>query len=221
MTLDLRATYDLGQRVSDEPVIQVCENFLQTNEIADLIAVAQANLQRAVVSDAKAGAVSPGRTNQNCWVRHRQTEAIGRLGDRLSQLVGLSLDQAESFQVIHYQETQEYRPHYDAWDASTERGQRCMAQGGQRLVTCLLYLNTVAEGGSTCFPQLDLEVRAIQGRLLLFHNCEPGTNLRHPHSLHGGQPVRRGEKWACNLWFRERRYPTASAAKSSGFKRVI
>lgn len=206
MTLNLRHHYDIGQRVNDEPLIQVCENFLQADEMADLIAAAQSHLQRAVVSDAKAGAVSPGRTNQNCWVGHRQSQAIGRLCDRLSQLIGLPLQQAESLQVIHYKETQEYRPHYDAWDASTERGQRCMARGGQRLVTCLLYLNDVTEGGGTYFPQLDLEVRAIQGRLLLFHNCEPGTTLRHPDSLHGGQPVLRGEKWACNLWFRERSY---------------
>jgi len=34
----------------------------------------------------------------------------------------------------------------------------------------------------------------------------PGTDSRHPLSLHGGQPVLVGEKWAANLWFRERDY---------------
>ncbi|NJN29398.1 MAG: 2OG-Fe(II) oxygenase [Synechococcales cyanobacterium RM1_1_8] len=218
----LRSSYDLGQQVNDAPLIYVFEDFLGESECAALIAAAQGHLQRAVVSDAKSGAVSEGRTGQNAWVRHRHTPEIGALCDRISALVNLPLDQAESLQVIHYAETQEYRPHYDAWDGNTERGDRCMAQGGQRLVTCLLYLNAVAAGGGTCFPKLDLEIRAIPGRMVLFHNCYPATSLRHPASLHGGLPVLAGEKWACNLWFRERRYgPAPAVPKTSGFKRVI
>jgi len=125
-------------------------------------------------------------------------------------VVGIGLEYAESLQVVHYAETQEYAPHYDAWDAGTERGQRCMAKGGQRMVTCLLYLNEPEEGGGTSFPNLDMEVRARKGRMLLFHNCHPNSVIRHPDSLHGGMPVLSGEKWACNFWFREREYQTGT-----------
>jgi len=222
MTVQILQQYDIGQQVNDEPVIYVFEDFLRANEMAELIAAAQFNLQRAVVSDAKIGKVSLSRTGQNCWVRHRQTAVIGGLCDRVSALVGLPLTQAESLQVIHYAETQEYKPHFDAWDASTDRGKRCMERGGQRLVTCLLYLNEVESGGGTCFPKLDMEVRAVQGRMVLFHNCQAGTNLRHPASLHGGLPVEAGEKWACNLWFRERSCRgDRTHPKVSGFSRVI
>jgi prolyl 4-hydroxylase len=220
MTLQIRQQYDLGQRVNGDPIVYVFEGFLREAEITDLIAAAQSNLHRAVVSDSKSGSISAGRTGQNCWVSHRQTQAIGELCDRIAQIVGLPLAQAESLQVIHYAETQEYKPHFDAWDPATERGKRCMERGGQRLVTSLLYLNDVAAGGGTCFPKLDMEVRALQGRMVLFHNCYPGTNQRHPESLHGGLPVEAGEKWACNLWFRERNYQ-AVPAKTSGFTRVI
>ncbi|WP_052481154.1 prolyl hydroxylase family protein [Gilvimarinus agarilyticus] len=111
---------------------------------------------------------------------------------------------AESLQMIHYGPAQEYAAHFDAWDPATERGERCMAKGGQRLVTCLLYLNDVGAGGATGFPELGLEVPAKRGRMLVFYNCYPGTNVRQPKSLHGGLPVLRGEKLACNFWFRER-----------------
>ncbi len=222
MTLPIQSQYNIGQQVNDEPIVYVFEDFLQDHETSALIAAAQANLQRAVVSDDKAGKISTGRTGQNCWVRHRQTEVIAALCDRISKLVNIPLTHAESLQVIHYAETQEYRPHFDAWDAGTERGKRCMERGGQRLVTCLLYLNDVEAGGGTCFPKLDMEVRAIKGRMVLFHNCHTGTALRHPASLHGGLPVEAGEKWACNLWFREHNYhKTPAAPKTSGFKRVI
>jgi prolyl 4-hydroxylase len=117
---------------------------------------------------------------------------------------------AESYQVVHYGPGQEYRAHFDGWDAGTDRGKRCMERGGQRLVTTLLYLNHVEAGGATGFPKLELNVNPLPGSLLLFHNCHPGTNLRHELSLHGGLPVNAGEKWAANLWFRERRYQRRS-----------
>lgn len=226
MGLDICRDYGLGQKVNDDPLVYVFENFLSDVEINELVTVAEARLQRALVTAEKSGVVSQGRTGRNCWIPHHQTPIISRLSRRISDLIDIPLDNAESFQAIHYHQTQEYKPHYDAWEAHTERGQRCMVRGGQRLVTCLLYLNDVAEGGGTCFPKLDLEVRAVQGRMVVFHNCKPGTNTRHPASLHGGLPVVKGEKWACNLWFREKSRdtkaaPKVTAAKPSGFTRVI
>lgn len=58
-----------------------------------------------------------------------------------------------------------------------------------------------------CFPQ--------QGKLICFSNVIEGTNKLHPDSLHSGCPVRNvtdpatgmvipAEKWAFNLWFREK-----------------
>lgn len=222
MELHIRREYPSGQRVNDEPSLYVFEDFLREAEITDLIAAAQTNLQPALVTADQSGVISQGRTGRNCWVRHHQTPAISELSTRISELIGIPLDHAESLQVIHYGETQEYAPHYDAWDAETERGKRCMERGGQRLVTCLLYLNDAIAGGGTCFPHLDLEVRALRGRMLVFHNCLPGSTIKHPDSLHGGLPVIQGEKWACNLWFREKSCQLAPATpKTTGFKRVI
>jgi len=74
-----------------------------------------------------------------------------------------------------------------------------MVKGGQRMVTCLLYLDEPEEGGATSFPNLDMEVIARKGRMLLFHNCHPNSIIRHPDSLHVGMSVLSGEKWACNF----------------------
>ena len=208
MGLDIRHDYDSGKSINEEPLICVFEDFLSDVEISEFITAAEAKLQPALVTAEKFGVVSQGRTGQNCWVPYSQTPVIHGLATRISTLIDLPLDNAESFQVIYYHETQEYKPHYDAWEAETVRGQRCMTRGGQRLVTCLMYLNDVEAGGGTCFPKLDIEVTAVRGRMVVFHNCVSGTNQRHPASLHGGLPVIKGEKWACNLWFREKsRYP--------------
>lgn len=195
------------QVLSHSPFVQRVEGFVGDEERQALLDAARPKLQRALVSAAHAGVESAGRTGRNCWIPHATTPTIDALAHRIAALAALPLSHAESFQIIHYAESEEYRPHYDAWEAGTERGQRCMVRGGQRLVTCLVYLNDVSSGGATCFPKLQLEVPARAGDLLMFHNCRPGTITRHPDTLHGGMPVLEGEKWAANLWFRERPRP--------------
>ena len=74
------------------------------------------------------------------------------------------------------------------------------------MVTCLLYLNDLEDGGRTSFPILGMEIGAKKGRMVQFHNCHEGSTARHRDSLHGGMPVLKGGKWACNFWFRELMY---------------
>jgi prolyl 4-hydroxylase len=229
MALKLRKFYETGNKVNDEPLVCVFENFLSNKEVEHILAAAEPKLKQALVSAAKSGVPSAGRSGSSCWIPQGFDEVIEELSLRIAEVVGNGLEYAESLQVIHYAESEQYAPHFDAWDKATERGQRCMHKGGQRMVTCLLYLNDVEEGGGTCFPNLDMEIRAEKGRMVLFHNCHEGSTVRHPDSLHGGMPVLKGEKWACNFWFRELEYQapetvpsrTADAAKPPTFGRVI
>ncbi len=210
MAIALKSDYGQGLVASEDPMVVVLEKFVSDEEVDALVSAAKDQLRRAFVSAEREGVTSDGRTGSNCWVSHQHNPVIGGLAERVSEFVGIPLEYAESFQVIHYGETQEYRAHYDAWDPTTVAGARCMERGGQRLVTCLIYLNDVPAGGSTGFPHLDMEVLAKRGRMLIFHNCRTGTSDRHPDSLHAGMPVEKGEKWACNLWFREKPYQQTS-----------
>lgn len=215
MAAKLRKFYETGNPVNDAPLVCVFENFLSDSEVEHVLAATAPKLEQALVSSAKSGVTSAGRSGSNCWIPHGYDAVIEKLSLRIAEIVGISLEYAESLQVIHYSETEQYAPHYDAWDKATERGQRCMAKGGQRMVTCLLYLNDVEEGGGTSFPNLDMEIRAKKGRMVLFHNCLEGSTVRHPDSLHGGMPVLKGEKWACNFWFRELPYQSCETVPSS------
>lgn len=193
-----------GRVLSSDPFICVFDDYVSAVEVEHILAAGATLLAPALVTGPNEGVVSSTRTGRNCWIAHRHDEVIAGVCERISELAGLPLENAESLQLIHYDHSQEYAPHFDGWDASTEDGQRCMARGGQRLITGLLYLNDVPMGGGTSFPNLQLEVQARKGRLLLFHNCLLGGTVCHPNSLHGGMPVQQGQKWACNLWFRER-----------------
>jgi len=229
MAVQTRDFYETGREVNAEPLVCVFEDFLSASEMEELLSAAKPKLTPALVSSADSGVVSTGRTGSTCWIPLNHNKTIADLVLRIADIVGISLENAESLQVVHYGPTQEYSPHYDAWVAESDSGKRCMERGGQRLVTCLLYLNDVAEGGGTSFPKLDMEIRAKKGRMVIFHNCQPGQTLRHPNSLHGGMPVIEGEKWACNLWFRERVFQSPAAVPGNNlssstqpkFSRVI
>ncbi len=205
MTTNLRKFYETGNQVHDDSVVCVFEDFLAEEEIQALLAAVKPKLKlklkQALVSAGQTGVESAGRSGSNCWIPHGLYPVIEELSLRVAEVVGIGLEYAESLQVVHYAETQEYAPNYGAWDAGTERGQRCMAKGGQRMVTCLLYLDEPEEGGGTSFPNLDMEVRARKDRKLLFHNCYPSSVIRHPDSLHVGMPVLSGEKWPAIFGF--------------------
>lgn len=203
MTLPtLRRPSPEGQIRCLEPLVWTVDEVVSAAECAHIIDLAEPDRVRAQVSDEAAGRTSAGRTNDVVWVPHATTPTTTAVCQRLADLVGLPLVNAEAMQVICYEVGQEYRPHFDAYDLSTPRGQRCCARGGQRLVTVLVYLCDVEAGGATGFPKLDLTVDPRRGRTLFFHNCGPGSDVRDPRTLHAGLPVERGRKWAFNLWFR-------------------
>lgn len=215
------------QILNHHPLVMTLDNILSAEEALGLIELARKKLDRARVSFDDSYGVTDGRSGQNCWLRYADYPLAKRIGYRIAKLAGIPLENAESLQVLHYGTEQEYRAHYDAYDLSTARGQRCCRYGGQRLVTALVYLNTVEEGGGTAFPRLGLEVSPATGRMVLFQNTDEDVSKPHQASLHAGMPVTQGEKWAFNIWFHVRpmkekqvfdapEAPTGSDAKSLG-----
>ena len=157
-----------------------------------------------MVSGNSKGMISNGRTGSNNWIGHNFDKITRKVSKKISELVGIPIENAESFQIIHYDKNQEYRNHYDGWEHNkSEKTLRNMKYGGQRLLTCLCYLNDVEEGGGTKFTKLNLTVKAKKGRIVVFKNVLENSNIRHPKSEHAGMPVMKGEKYAFNLWFRE------------------
>jgi len=76
---------------------------------------------------------------------------------------------------------------------------------GNRYATVLTYLHTPDAGGATIFPTANLRVPAKQGNAVLFWDLDP-TNKGDYASLHGGEPVEAGTKWAMTKWIRESKY---------------
>ena len=190
--------------INNSPKVYIINNFLTDEECEHFINISKDNIKPALVSGDKEGYVSNGRTGQNCWLKHNFDSITKSVANKISEEVGIPIENAEAFQIIYYDKTQEYKQHYDGWlfDGS-EKSKRNMKYGGQRMKTALVYLNDVESGGGTKFTKLNMEVNAEKGKLLVFENVHSGTNKRHELSEHAGMPVIEGEKWAFNLWFRE------------------
>jgi hypothetical protein len=57
--------------------------------------------------------------------------------------------------VLRYVDGQKYEPHYDYFHDTVNTR---IENGGQRIVTMLMYLSTPDEGGETVFPDADRKV---------------------------------------------------------------
>ena len=190
--------------INNSPKVYIINNFLTDKECDHFINISRNQIKPALVSGDKEGYVSNGRTGQNCWLKHNFDDITKSVANKISKEVGIPIENAEAFQIIYYDKTQEYKQHYDGWlFDDSEKSKRNMKYGGQRMKTALVYLNDVESGGGTKFTKLNLEVNAEKRKLLVFENVHSGTNKRHELSEHAGMPVIEGEKWAFNLWFRE------------------
>jgi prolyl 4-hydroxylase len=188
---------------SSDPIIYVVDDFISEDECQEFINCSKGKLQPATVVGLDNEQKLKDRTNEFAWLEHHANESIHEVSKRLSILVQMPIRNAEMFQVVHYERGTEYKPHFDSFDQSTELGKKYWEPGGQRMITALIYLNDVEDGGATYFPELNISITPKKGNVLVFHNTISETTNINPRSLHAGMPVSSGEKWAANLWFRE------------------
>jgi prolyl 4-hydroxylase len=79
-----------------------------------------------------------------------------------------------------------------------------MDDTNKRIHTFILALNDTYDGGETHFPNLNTSYKLNAGDALFFDTLNI-FGWMTSKALHGGLPVKSGEKWICNLWIRE--YP--------------
>lgn len=151
--------------------------------------------------------VSDGRTSTNAWCVDvcEEDEVAMRLGARLSDLVGLPETNAESLQLLRYEESQFYDIHHDyIWHHRDKRG-------GPRILTVFMYLNDVQEGGGTNFDQLNITIAPKRGRVVIWPSVldEEPLDIDYRTS-HQALPVLKGIKYGANAWFHLRDFKTAN-----------
>ncbi|MES2887066.1 MAG: 2OG-Fe(II) oxygenase [Pseudomonadota bacterium] len=188
--------------VMASPRVIVFGNLLSAEECAGLREAAAPRLSRSetVKVDTGGSEVNESRTSQGMFFMRGENDVCKRFEARVAALLNWPLDHGEGLQILRYGPGAEYRPHYDYFDPNHSGTQAILKRGGQRVGTLVTYLNTPTCGGATTFPDVGLEVQAIQGNAVFFSYDRPEPSTR---TLHGGAPVLKGEKWVATKWLRQ------------------
>lgn len=192
--------------VMDGPVIFAFERFLPEPVCDWLIEQAASGAKPALVYDAQTGLGrrENARTNAaTLFDLTRMTVTLALVRERIARAAGLSVPGLEWSQVLHYGVGQTFDWHVD-WLDPTQPGYAAdLASRGQRIATCLVYLNDDYEGGETAFMAGGLRHRGRKGDALLWANTLPAGEI-DLRTRHAGLPPTRGEKWVLSQWLRER-----------------
>ena len=197
------------RRVSASPTLVLIDALITIPVCWWFMAQAQGRLERAIVGDPNAGrwGTDPNRTGDSAGFGLLDIElAMVLAQDRLVRATGMVLHQLESPQVLSYQVGQQYRLHADYFNPEYPAFADMLALMGQRVATCLTWLNEDFEGGETDFPRAKFRHKGKTGDAMLFMNVTPDQKP-DPVSVHAGLPVTRGRKWLLSQWVRDRVQP--------------
>ena len=165
----------------------VIENFLSENERIHIKQEAKSKLHVSTV-DKDRRVDEQIRKSETAWLS-TEDPIVRSVVERCVSRTDRPIENCEQLQVLRYREGGHYNPHQDVFYQDKNK----------RLYTFIIALNDEYEGGETAFPYLDEKYKLKAGDALFFHTLD-NYGLDTTDALHGGQPVKSGEKWVCNLW---------------------
>jgi prolyl 4-hydroxylase len=181
---------------------EIMENFLTPEECDAIIKHSKDKLLDSEVVSGKDHKI---RNSKQVWIE-KENLLVKKIYDKLSAKFNIPIENAENLQVVNYKPNQYYNEHHDACCDNNNSCRDFVKRGGQRILTILIYLNNEFTDGETYFKNLNLKIKPPKGSAIIFRPLAEGTNKCHPLALHAGLPITTGEKWICNVWFRERKF---------------
>jgi prolyl 4-hydroxylase len=186
----------------DPPVI--IDSVLSPEECQYIIEKATPLFTRSGVVGANA--TDSSRTSETAWI-DKADPVAQKVFSRVLELTGKSIENCENLQVVRYNPGTYYRSHHDSCCDDSEGCLGFEKDGGQRVATLLIYLNSEFTDGETHFPEHgDLKIKADPGSAIFFRPLARDVNKCHPKALHAGLPISTGTKYVCNVWVREDKF---------------
>jgi len=194
------------------PYVVSFSNFLSDEEVDAMIDKAgdlrRSTDQGSVDEDGVQEQVkSQGRTSENAWCDAdcESDPLVEGVSNRISQVTQIPPSHFESFQVLRYQNGQEYKRHHDM----SEEDNNILC--GARILTFFLYLSDVEEGGGTRFTDMDnpVTMQPVRGSAILWPSVlDEDPTKQDPLTHHQALPVTKGVKFAANHWIHQYDYRT-------------
>ena len=187
------------------------ENFFSPEECKEYMNMAlQSDERDGLMKVQKSATFSPlaqSKRTSTTWYCH--FEKVPALLAKAQQLLqSIEIEQMEEPQIVRYQMGQEFSWHYDEIPSNQ------LQNGGQRIGTLLVYLNTLQQnsGGGTIFRDLKdpnneiLTMKPKEGSALLFFPAY-ANGTPDDRTLHKGEKVYENEsKMIAQMWIHQRSY---------------
>lgn len=169
--------------VCREPFIQIVDDFLNDSEILHVSSLAADKdaLQRNGI------AAHFDQTGYSFEYPVSKDPLLREIGERIAGITGVRNKIANTFRYRHYMAGQGHPPHLDTYNIG----------GFTLVITAIVYLNDVAEGGETHFPHARPEPVSIEckrGRLAIWHGHKPDMAV-DTSAYHAGSAVKCGNKF--------------------------
>ena len=193
--------------LSESPRLLAVSGMIAPDVCDWIIAQSSARLVRAELYDPETGKPIPGTETRLNRIAHFDLAGTNLANifvqARMAATIGAPMPMLEPFAVLHYAPGEEYGEHYDYLDPAIPAYAAELAQRGQRVATCLMYLNDDYEGGETDFPKLDVSFKGKKGDALIFFSVD-ASGRPDARTVHAGRTPTRGEKWLLSQFFRNR-----------------
>ncbi|MET0786883.1 MAG: 2OG-Fe(II) oxygenase [Paenisporosarcina sp.] len=188
----------------------ILRNFMEPKHCDEIIAIVKqrpSQIQRSKGLELTTGhhIISEHRTSSELFFRHGENPIIAEYERRIAEMTGLPVEFGEGFQFAWYKEGEYFKNHHDYFHEEYGGTQSILSRGGQRLITFMIYLNTLPEGagGETEFTHIGLKVRPEKGKAVVFWNVMPNWQL-DDSTAHAALPPAPGyEKYLLTKWIRK------------------
>jgi prolyl 4-hydroxylase len=189
-----------------DPPVLVGDGFLSRVECRQLIREYETLLSRSTVyGEDGSNNIDSSRTSSTTFLPPGEPGSIvATVERRASALLSVPIKQLETLQLLRYEPAEKYDPHWDYFLNGPDAD-------NNRTMTALVYLNDLEsgdDGGGTHFPNLNLEIRPMTGRVVVWHNCSAVRGEAavakdcDDRTLHAGLPPTKSVKYALNIWSR-------------------
>ena len=182
---------------------EIIPNIITEKQNQEILEYARPRFSTSVVGGGLKNVVNTDiRNSQTAWIT-KENPIIKDLVKKICEIHNLEFENCEDMQIVKYEKDNYYKEHHDSFPFNDPD---FLSQGGHRVLTTLIYLNSDFDGGETKFPNLNMSIKPTRNSAVVFHPLDKSNKRCHPKALHAGMPVKYGTKYVCNLWIRESPY---------------
>jgi prolyl 4-hydroxylase len=188
----------------------ILSNYLTEDQCQKLIEMGKPQVSRSTGFNVGDGSesYSEHRTSEHTFLPKGANDLVTTVEKMVAYQTGFPIENQEGIQIAHYVPGTYFKSHHDYFDPRYKGASVTLERGGQRVVTFMIYLNTIPEGygGETYFDKAGMSVRPDMGKACLWYNLYPNGQIDISTMHEGRTPKEPYEKWIATIWVRERTF---------------